>query len=136
MGFLSGSAIKNLPASAEDVGSISGPGRFLGEENGNPLQNSCQENPVHSGVLWATVHGVAKTGTQFGDWTCTKVMSVKSSSWIQLVFLQQPCSSMWGYKEKEVVRIPKEASHQNSSVLAMWSQNSSLWDCETFMFVV
>ena len=67
MGFLSGSAIKNLPASAEDVGSISGSGRFLGEENGNPLQNSCQENPVHSGVLWATVHGVAKTGTQFGD---------------------------------------------------------------------
>ena len=64
MGFLSGSAIKNLPASAEDVGSISG---FLGEENGNPLQNSCQENPVDSGILWAAVHGVAKTGTQFGD---------------------------------------------------------------------
>ena len=43
---------------------------------------------------------------------------------------------MWGYKEKEVVHMPKEASQQNSFVLAMWSQNSSLWDCEIFMFVV
>ena len=62
-----GSAIKNLPANAEDAGLIPGSGRVLGEENGNPFQTSCLENPVGSGVLWATVHGVAKTGTQFSD---------------------------------------------------------------------
>ena len=37
-GFISGSVVKNPPANARDVGSISGLGRSLGEENGNPLQ--------------------------------------------------------------------------------------------------
>ena len=31
---------------AEDLGSISGSGRFPGEGNGNPLQYSCLENPM------------------------------------------------------------------------------------------
>ena len=31
-----------------------------GEENGNPLQNSCLENLVNRGAWWATVHGVAR----------------------------------------------------------------------------
>ena len=67
MGFPGGSAIKNPPANAEDAGSIPGSGGFLREENGNPFQNSRLENPVDSGLLQATVHGVAKTGTQFSD---------------------------------------------------------------------
>ena len=37
---------KNLPASVEDVDSIPDPGRSSGEENGNPLQCSCLENPI------------------------------------------------------------------------------------------
>ena len=37
--------IKNLPASAGDVGSIPGLGRSPGEGNGNPLQYPCLENP-------------------------------------------------------------------------------------------
>ena len=36
--------IKNLPASAGDVGSIPGLGRSPGEGNGNPLQYPCLEN--------------------------------------------------------------------------------------------
>ena len=35
--------VKNLLANAGDARSISGSGRTLGEENGNPLQDSCQE---------------------------------------------------------------------------------------------
>ena len=41
--------VKNLPASARDrrdEGSIPGLGRSPGEENGNPLQYSCLENPM------------------------------------------------------------------------------------------
>ena len=34
-----------------------------GEGNGNPLQYSCQENPMDRGAWWATVHGVAKSQT-------------------------------------------------------------------------
>ena len=37
--------VKNPSASAGGVGSIPGPGRSLGEGNGNPLQYSCLENP-------------------------------------------------------------------------------------------
>ena len=47
MCFPSGTAVKNLPASAEDAGdrgSIPGLGRSPGEGNGNPFQYSCLEN--------------------------------------------------------------------------------------------
>ena len=56
--------VKNLPANAEDVedvGSILGSGKFLGGEHGNPLQNSCLENPMGRGAWWATVLGVAES---------------------------------------------------------------------------
>ena len=52
--------VKNLRANAEDVGSIPGLGRFLGEGNGNPLQYSCLENLMDRGAWPATVHGVEK----------------------------------------------------------------------------
>ena len=37
--------------------------------NGNPLQYSCLENPMDGGTWWATVHGVAKSGTLLSDFT-------------------------------------------------------------------
>ena len=45
-----GSVVKNLFSNAGDVGSISGLGRSAGEGNGNPLQYSCQENPMGRGA--------------------------------------------------------------------------------------
>ena len=59
-GFLDGSVVKNLPANAGDLGSITGSGRSPGGRNGNPLQNSCLENPMDRGAWWATVHGVTE----------------------------------------------------------------------------
>ena len=35
-------------------------GRSPEEENGNPLQYSCLENPMDRGAWQVTVHGVAK----------------------------------------------------------------------------
>ena len=43
--FPSGSDGKASVYNAGDLGSIPGSGRFPGEENGNPLQYSCLENP-------------------------------------------------------------------------------------------
>ena len=60
MGFPRGSLVKNPPANAGDVGSISGLGRSPGEGTGNPLQYSCLENPMDGGAWRATVCGVAK----------------------------------------------------------------------------
>ena len=69
MCFPSGTAVKNLPASAEDAGdrgSIPGLGRSPGEGNGNPFQYSCLENSIDRGVLEG-YHGVAKSWTQFSN---------------------------------------------------------------------
>ena len=50
MGFPGGSAVKNLPANAGDTGSIPRLGRSSGEQNGNPLQYFCMENPMDRGA--------------------------------------------------------------------------------------
>ena len=60
MDFPGGSVTKNPPTNAGNVSLIPGSGISLGEENGNPVQNSCLGNPMDSGTWWATVHGVAK----------------------------------------------------------------------------
>ena len=52
--------VKNLPANAGDSDLIPESGRFPGKGNGNPLQYSCLENPMHRGAWRATVHGVTK----------------------------------------------------------------------------
>ena len=55
--------VKNPPANAGakgDSGSIPGLGRSPGGGNGNPLQCSCLENPMHRGAWRAIVHVVAK----------------------------------------------------------------------------
>ena len=54
-----------------DAGLIPGSGRSLGEENSNPLQYSCLENPMDGGPWWATVHGVTKSQTRLNDLTLT-----------------------------------------------------------------
>jgi len=57
------SVVKNPPASAgetKDVGSMPGSGRSPGEGNGNPLRDSCLENPRDRGAWRATVDGVTK----------------------------------------------------------------------------
>ena len=57
--------VKNLLANAgnfRDAGSIPGSGRSPEGGHGNPLQYSCQENPMDRGAWWAMVHSVAKVG--------------------------------------------------------------------------
>ena len=58
--------VKNLPADAGDIrdmDSFLGVEGSPGEGNGNPLLYSCLENPMNSGVWWATVHRVTKSET-------------------------------------------------------------------------
>ena len=62
---------KESACNAGDLGSIPARGRSPGEENGNPLQYSCQENPMDRGTRWATVPGVAKSWTWLNDWYFT-----------------------------------------------------------------
>ena len=64
-GFPGESVVKNLPANAEDMGSVPGSGRSPGEENGNRLQYSCLENSMDRGGWQATVpEAKSQTGTK------------------------------------------------------------------------
>ena len=69
-GFSGGSVGKEYTCSAGDAGDgglIPGSGRSRRGGHGNPLQDSCLENPMDRGAWWATVHGVAKSQTQLSD---------------------------------------------------------------------
>ena len=58
--------VKNSLANAEvrDAGLIPGSERSPRGEHGNPLQNSCLENPMDTGAWWVILHGVAKSWIQ------------------------------------------------------------------------
>ena len=76
MGFPGGSEVKASACNARDLGSIPESGRSPGEGNGNPLQNSCLENPMDGGAWWATVYRVAKHRTQLSDLTLTNCINI------------------------------------------------------------
>ena len=63
MDFPGGSAIKNPPANAGDVGSIPGSGRSPGEGNGNPLQYSAWKIPGTEEPGGLQSMGLQKSGT-------------------------------------------------------------------------
>ena len=55
--------VKNMPFSAvaaKDMDLSLGLGRFFRGGNGNPLQYSCQDNPMDRGIWQATVHRFAE----------------------------------------------------------------------------
>ena len=58
---LGGSVGKESACKVGDPGLIPGSGRSPGEENGNPLQDSCLENAMDRGAWRATVHEVANS---------------------------------------------------------------------------
>ena len=59
-GFPDSSVGKESACSAGDPGLTPGSGRSPGEGNGNPLQDSCLENPMNSGTWQAIVHRIAR----------------------------------------------------------------------------
>ena len=59
--FPGGSDDKASVYKAGDLGSSPGLGRSPGEGNGNPLQDSCLENPMDRGAWQATVHSIAES---------------------------------------------------------------------------
>ena len=66
-GFPGGSDGKESACNAGDLGSIPDLGRFLGEGNGYPLQDSCLENSMDRGAWRATFHKVSKSLTLLSE---------------------------------------------------------------------
>ena len=73
-GFPGGSDGKESACNAGDPCSIPGSGRSPEEGNGNPLQDSCLENPMDRGAWRAAVHGLQRvrhdraTNTNKEEW--------------------------------------------------------------------
>ena len=64
--FPGGSDGKMSASKVGDLGSIPRSGRSPGEVNGNPLQYSCLENPIHR---WRTLVGYSSWGRKESDMT-------------------------------------------------------------------
>ena len=86
---------KESACNTGDTGLIRGLGWSPGGGHSNPLQHSCQENPMDRGAQQASVHRVAKS------WTRLKWLSVSTSNdwhpWILLLacLASTPVPSLW-----------------------------------------
>ena len=61
---------------------------WIGEENGNPLQCSCLENPRGGGAWWAAVCGVAQSRTRL-KWLSSSSSMIKNPFLILIPFIIQ-----------------------------------------------
>ena len=88
-GFPGGSDGKESSHKTRDPGLIPELERFSGEENGNPLQYSCLENPMDGGAWWTTVHRVTKSQTGLRDLTSLHFTSHLKENYVRS---QQHCT--------------------------------------------
>ena len=71
----------------------------IGEENGNPLQCSCLENPRNRGAWWAAVYGVAQSRTRLKRLSSSSSSKAKqnwstvSFAWHPFLYLEWPSYS-------------------------------------------
>ena len=79
-------SVRNPPAMQEtlhsNLGSSPESERSPREENGNPLQYSCLENPKDRGAWWATVHGVRKSQAWPSTCACTHTCICQAPFWV------------------------------------------------------
>ena len=74
VGFPGGSVVNNLPVNIGYIGyasSVPESGRSPEGGNGNPLQSSGLENPMHRAAWQSTVYGVTKNQMQLSMHACT-----------------------------------------------------------------
>ena len=117
--FPGSSVVKNLPASAgatEDTRSVPGSGRSPGEGDGNPVQYSCQDNPMDRGAWLATVHWVWRVRQ---DWararahTHTLSLQEAERMWVQRETVCFQCFRQLGRK----VILPKREACVSAACL-------------------
>ena len=57
----------------------------IGEENSNPRQCSCLENPRDGGAWWAAVYGVAQSRTRLKQLSSSSLLLIGGSFLFELV---------------------------------------------------
>ena len=105
-----------------------------GEGNGNLLQYSCLENPMHGGAWWATVHGVTKSRTRLSDFTTTTtrqgygfpVAMYACESWTVKKAEHRRIDAFELWCWRRLLRVPWTARRSNQSILKEISPGCSL----------
>ena len=125
---------KESTSNAGDRGSISGLGRFPGEENDNQLQYSCLENSTDRGAWWATVHGGQRDTTESwwgvldsNEWLTLKYIKALKRFWTSLVAQMVKASAYnvgdWGWIPG-LGRSPGVGSHSSTLALKIpWTED-------------
>ena len=115
-GFPGSSVVKDLPASAGDMGLIPGLGRSSGGGNDNPLQYSCLGNPRDRRAWWATVHRATKSQTWLNTHTHTHKNTLCSDNEQEVLGPQSAYS--WGHwADRERTKVSE----------SKWGQGKSKW---------
>ena len=91
LGFAGGSDGKESACNVEDLGLIPGLGRSPGEEDGNPLQYSCLDNPHGQRSLGDAVHGGHKESDMTEQLSTTTIDAGTSS--IKNAGIHQHCKA-------------------------------------------
>ena len=89
MGFPGDPAVMNLAANAAEASLIPGLGRPPGGGNGNPFQYSCLENPRDREAWRTIVREIAKSWTEFSDYTTTTTTTTSLGKLINTDLLKQ-----------------------------------------------
>ena len=79
-----------------------------GEENGNPLQCSCLENPRDGGTWWAGIYGVAQSRTRLKRLSSS---SSSSSTYTHIIYI-----FMYIFTQSININILKSAEYSENSI--------------------
>ena len=107
-----------------DPGLIPELGRSPGEGNGNPLQYSCLENPMHRGAWWAVVYGVSQTWTWLKRLTSSSRYGCESWTIKKAERRRIDAFELWCWRR--LLRVPWMARRSNQSIPKEISPGCSL----------
>ena len=92
--------------------------KILWRGNGNPLQYSCQYNPMDRKAWWATVHGVTKSQKQLSDWAhmynfaSSKEQSQQFRALMKSITYKENCN--YGKQKIDIMLHMKNSSKQKT----------------------
>ena len=128
MGFPGCSEVKASACNAGDLGLIPGLGRSPGEGNGNPLQYSCQENPVGRGTNYRKIELISYTSK-----VMLKILQAKLQQYVNHEFPDVPAGFRKGRGARDQIAsirwIIKKAREFQKNIYFCFTDYAKAFDC-------
>ena len=103
----------------------------IGEGNGNPLQNSCLENPRDGGPWWAAAYGVAQSRTRL-KWLSSNSILKHS----QVLCLTYDTLAQYTHTHTHTHTHPKQHRVKKFSLHHICGQNLIIFNGQSFHFLL